>query len=182
MSIQFVSRAKAQLMGELIEAPVFQQTTSGSRFAKIKIQTVEHYLSKGERKTFKEVHDVTVFNKLGVDLLTSFGKPGIHFVIDGKIKNKQIEVSQYGGEIFVMTTGVDGDAPASSRSSSAASSSTQSGAGAAVGGATGSRASGGLGRIGTRSASQPSQNDGADDGYPSQASRSDTDLDDDIPF
>lgn len=180
MSIQFISRAKADLIGELVEAPVYQQTASGAVFAKIKIQTVEHFISKGERKMRKEIHDVTVFNKLGVDLLKSFGKPGVHFLVTGKIVNKVIEVSQYGGEIFVMTTGVDGDAP-SSRASQP-SGEAKSAEAAKPAGSSGARPSGGLGRIGNSrpGPSQPPKDD--DDEVRSSPSRSDSDLDDDIPF
>lgn len=180
-SIQFVSRAKVNLIGELVEAPVFQQTASGAPFAKIKLQTVEHYVSKGERRTRKEIHDVTVFNKLGVDLLKGFGKPGVHFLVDGKLTNKIVEVSQYGGEIFVMTTGVDGDAPASSAGSTQKSGNQSQSSTAQSGGGNGARPSGGLGRIGGRATqSQPERDE--DDVRSSSSFRTDSDLDDDIPF
>ena len=180
MSIQFISRAKADLIGELVEAPVYQQTAAGVAFAKIKIQTVEHFISRGERKMRKEIHDVTVFNKLGVDLLKDFGKPGVHFLVAGKIVNKAIEVSQYGGEIFVMSTGVDGDAPASK--APLPSGETRAAAAAKPASSNGARPSGGLGRIG---GSRPGQSQPAkdeDEEVRSPPSRTDSDLDDDIPF
>lgn len=177
MPIQFISRAKVNLVGELAEAPVFLQTGSGSPMAKIKIQTTEHFMSKGERKVRREIHDVTVFNKLGVDLLKSFGKPGVHFLIDGKLTNKIIEVSQYGGEIFVMTTGESGDAAPAAGNPQARSGNTST----QQQSSSGAKPSGGLGRIGSRAASQP-ERDLDDEGGRPQSYRSDADLDDDIPF
>lgn len=174
MAIQFLSRAKAEIIGELVEAPAFSETANGSRFARIKIQTVEHFISKGERRSRKEIHDITVFNKAGVELLTNFGKPGVHFLIVGKLSNQKIEVSQFGGEIYVMTTGEQsaGDAPSMNAAEGSGSTSGAKSASAAA------RPSGGLGRIGSRPApSRPSE----EDGYTSP-SRSDADLDDDIPF
>lgn len=173
MTIQFLSRAKAEIIGELVEAPSFADTANGARFARIKIQTVEHFISKGERRSRKEIHDITVFSKAGVELLTNFGKPGVHFLVVGKLSNGKIEVSQFGGEIYVMTTGEQssGAAPAAGASESSAGASTKPTTAAA-------RPSGGLGRVGGRpSPSKPSE----EDGYTPPA-RSDSDLDDDIPF
>ena len=87
MTIQFLSRAKAEIIGELVEAPAFADTANGTRFARIKIQTVEHFIAKGERRSRKEIHEITVFNKAGVELLTNFGKPWIH-AVDGNYRNR----------------------------------------------------------------------------------------------
>jgi single-stranded DNA-binding protein len=173
MTIQFLSRAKAEIIGELVEVPSFADTASGARYARIKIQTVEHFISKGERRSRKEIHDITVFSKAGVDLLTNFGKPGVHFLIVGKLSSGKIEVSQFGGEIYVMTTGEQssGAAPSAGTSDNAGASSTKPATAAA-------RPSGGLGRVGGRPApSRPSE----EEGY-TPPSRSDAELDDDIPF
>lgn len=174
MTIQFLSRAKAEIIGELVEAASFAETSNGARFARIKIQTVEHFIVKGERRSRKEIHEITVFSKAGVDLLTNFGKPGVHFLIVGKLSNGKIEVSQFGGEIYVMTTGEQssGDAPESKPSEGAQGATGTRPATAAA------RPSGGLGRVGGRpSPSKPSE----EDGYTPPARR-DADLDDDIPF
>jgi single-stranded DNA-binding protein len=174
MTIQFLSRAKAEIIGELVEVPAFADTANGTRFARIKIQTVEHFIAKGERRSRKEIHDITVFNKAGVELLTNFGKPGVHFLIVGKLSNQKIEVSQFGGEIYVMTTGEQssGEAPASKAAESSSGTAGTKPATAAA------RPSGGLGRVGGRAApSRPSD----EEGY-TPPSRGDSDLDDDIPF
>jgi single-stranded DNA-binding protein len=171
MTIQFLSRAKAEIIGELVEAPSFSETGNGTRYAQIKIQTVEHFISKGERRSRKEIHDITVFSKAGVDLLTKFGKPGVHFLVDGRLVNKKVEVSQFGGEIFVMTTGEQSAGTAPAANSAASNGTVQTRA------ATASGPSGGLGRIGGRpAASNPSEQGGY------SAPSRDSDLDDDIPF
>ena len=187
MAIQFISRAKASIIGELTEPPVFQETASGAKFAKIKLQTVKHFISKGERKSRRDLHDVTVFNKMGVDLLGNFGKPGVHFLIDAEITYNNgrtvYEVSQYGGEIYVMTTGVDSAASETGQAAAARSASTQIGSGASKSttAAGGARPSGGLGRVGGRPASSSAQSE--DEGrYTSMPARTDAELDDDIPF
>jgi Single-stranded DNA-binding protein len=176
MSIQFLSRAKAEIIGELVEPPVFADTANGGRYARIKIQTTEHFISKGERRVRKEIHDVTVFNKAGVDLLTNFGKPGVHFLVSGRLSNHKVEVSQFGGEIFVMTTG---EASAGAAPSASSAGNTSSAQGKPTGNASASRPSGGLGRVGGRPlASNPSE----DESYETSSKSSSYVDDDDIPF
>lgn len=173
MSIQMASRAKANLVGELVEAPSFQTTTKGDKYARIKLQTTEHFFSNGERKVSKAVHNVTVYHPLCVKLLESFGKPGIHFMAEGKISYEKermvIVVGQFGGELLLMYTGIEAETKEAAPASTAGTSTTQAAA---------SKPSGGLGRLGnsSSSASKPTPNRDSDQ------RPSDADLDDDIPF
>jgi single-stranded DNA-binding protein len=182
MAPQFLNRAKAQIIGELVETPTFKDMQNGGRLARMKLQTVKHFVSKGERKSKRAVHDVVVFNKAGVELLSNFGKAGVHFIVDGEISyndnnNMTVEVSQFGGEIYLLTTG-----GADAGSEPAAQAETSKPTTPRPGAAAASRPSGGLGRIGGRSAASNAAPQDDNDSYEGPTSRSDTLEDDDIPF
>lgn len=170
MSVQMATRANASIIGELLEAPAFQTTAKGDKYARIRLQTSDHFFSNGERKVSKTVHSIIVHHPLCVKLLESFGKPGIHFLAEGRINSdKDVVVGQFGGQLLLMYTN-DAEAPTSKDSSPEASGSQP------TGGTAASKPSGGIGRLNTARANNPATS-------PSQTRvHSDESLDDDIPF
>lgn len=176
MSVQMASRAKASIVGELLEAPTFQTSTKGDKYARIRLQTSEHFFSNGERKVTKATHNITVYHPVCVKLLETFGKPGVHFLAEGKINYEKdrmvIVVGQFGGELLVMYTGGEADSSAKSETTTSQPSSSSE--------TPASKPSGGVGRLGknVNGGGQPSINNR---GTTSQGV-TDESLDDDIPF
>lgn len=165
-----------RIVGKLVKAPEFLETTTKKRFAKILIETWKYVRINGESRRVSHTHTVLCFNQFSLKFLETQAKVGCRIKVLGELtydRNDKAEiiVLQYSGELGPM----DDEEHALHDSEANKQSEVQSTPGV-------SKQGGGLGRLGIR---QPHNNSDRDDNYIRQEKNSyESSLseDDEIPF